>query len=78
VLGLPAESDSAAIARAIVQMARGLGLTVIAEGVETDAQRNFLARLGCDELQGLLVGEPRAAHDFERWVSAQQASHATE
>jgi diguanylate cyclase (GGDEF)-like protein/PAS domain S-box-containing protein len=78
VLGLPAESDSAAIARAIVQMARGLGLTVIAEGVETEAQRNFLARLGCDELQGLLVGEPRAAHDFARWVSAQQASHATE
>jgi diguanylate cyclase (GGDEF)-like protein/PAS domain S-box-containing protein len=71
VLGLPTETDSAAIARAIVQMARGLGLVVIAEGVETEAQRNFLARLDCDELQGLLVGEPLAAADFARWVQRQ-------
>lgn len=69
VLGLPAESDSAAIARAIVQMARGLGLSVIAEGVETEAQRHFLARLDCDELQGTLVGSPLKLDDFLAWVS---------
>jgi diguanylate cyclase (GGDEF)-like protein/PAS domain S-box-containing protein len=71
VLGLPSDNDSAAIARAIVQMSRGLGLVVIAEGVETDAQRQFLTRLDCDELQGLLVGEPLAAPDFAHWVTAQ-------
>jgi diguanylate cyclase (GGDEF)-like protein/PAS domain S-box-containing protein len=71
VLGLPGDSDSAAIARAIVQMARGLGLAVIAEGVETDAQRSFLARLDCDELQGTLIGEPLPLADFEHWVTAQ-------
>jgi diguanylate cyclase (GGDEF)-like protein/PAS domain S-box-containing protein len=68
VLGLPAETDSAAIARAIVQMARGLGLSVIAEGVETEAQRGFLARLDCDELQGTLVGRPLALADFLVWA----------
>ncbi len=68
VLGLPSETDSAAIARAIVQMARGLGLSVIAEGVETEAQRNFLARLDCDELQGTLISAPLALADFEAWV----------
>jgi diguanylate cyclase (GGDEF)-like protein/PAS domain S-box-containing protein len=68
VLGLPGETDSAAIARAIVQMARGLGLAVIAEGVETEAQRNFLARLDCDELQGLLISPPLALAEFQAWA----------
>ncbi len=70
VLGLPSETDSAAIARAIVQMARGLGLSVIAEGVETEAQRNFLARLDCDELQGTLISVPLPLADFEAWVAS--------
>ena len=72
VLGLPTESDSAAIARAIVQMARGLGLSVIAEGVETEAQRAFLKRLDCDELQGLLISPPLAQAEFQAWVAARR------
>ncbi|HZT56627.1 MAG TPA: EAL domain-containing protein, partial [Burkholderiaceae bacterium] len=52
---LPDNGDSAAITRAIIQMGRNLGMTVIAEGVETEAQRAFLAAHGCDELQGLLI-----------------------
>ena len=65
---LPANRDSAAIARAIIQMGRSLGLLVIAEGVETEAQRAFLAEHGCDELQGLLISEPLPQAAFEAWV----------
>ena len=77
VLGLPSESDSAAIARAIVQMARGLGLVVIAEGVETEAQRGFLKRLDCDELQGLLISPPLTMAEFQAWVAARGLSAVT-
>jgi EAL domain-containing protein (putative c-di-GMP-specific phosphodiesterase class I) len=55
---LPDAADSVAITRAIVQMSHSLGITVMAEGVETEAQREFLVRLGCDELQGYMFGRP--------------------
>ena len=70
VKDLPDEHDSAAIARAIVQLARSLDITVIAEGVETMAQQEFLTRLGCDELQGELVSAPLPAAAFEAWAIA--------
>ncbi len=69
---LPANRDSAAITRAIIQMGRSLGLTVIAEGVETEAQRAFLATLGCDELQGMLISPPLPQAAFEAWVLQRQ------
>ncbi|MDP3823325.1 MAG: EAL domain-containing protein [Burkholderiales bacterium] len=69
---LPANRDSAAITRAIIQMGRSLGLTVIAEGVETEAQRDFLATLGCDELQGMLISPPLPQAAFEAWVLQRQ------
>jgi diguanylate cyclase (GGDEF)-like protein/PAS domain S-box-containing protein len=71
---LPANRDSAAIARAIIQMGRSLGLTVIAEGVETEAQRGFLASEGCDELQGMLISAPLPQHAFESWVLRRHAT----
>ena len=74
VLGLPADNDSGAITRAIIQMARGLHLSVIAEGVETEAQRSYLARLDCDELQGTLVGTPLALDDFMAWAESKTRS----
>ena len=49
-------------------MSRGLGLKVIAEGVETEAQRAFLAEAGCDELQGLLISAPLTMEAFEAWA----------
>jgi EAL domain-containing protein (putative c-di-GMP-specific phosphodiesterase class I) len=70
VQDLPRDPGSAAIARAIVQLARGLGRVVIAEGVETEVQRRFLLELGCDELQGELVSRPLPAKAFARWVGA--------
>ena len=53
---LPQSSDDAAITLAIVSMAHSLALTVVAEGVETEAQRDFLRALGCDCAQGFLYG----------------------
>jgi len=71
---LPANRDSAAITRAIVQMGRSLGMTVIAEGVETEAQRDFLAAQGCDELQGLLISAPLPQAEFEAWIAARRGA----
>ena len=65
---LPANRDSAAISRAIIQMGRSLGLAVMAEGVETKAQCEFLATQGCDELQGLWISPPLPVAEFEAWV----------
>ncbi|GEM_PF-3058151 len=47
-----------ALARGIIQLAHGLELEVVAEGVETEAQREFLTKAGCNALQGFLLGEP--------------------
>ncbi len=52
------DSQDAAIARAIVDLGHGLGMRVIAEGVETEAQFHALRRLGCDSLQGYLFARP--------------------
>ena len=72
VTDLPANRDAAAICQAIIQMGLSLGLTVIAEGVETAAQCEFLAAQRCDEVQGLWVGAPMTAIDFEAWVRGRQ------
>jgi EAL domain-containing protein (putative c-di-GMP-specific phosphodiesterase class I) len=74
---LPANRDSAAITRAIIQMGRSLGLTVIAEGVETEAQHAFLAEQECDELQGMLISPPLPQAAFELWVAQRQASSSS-
>ena len=63
VRGLPDDADSVAICRAIVSMAHSLGLHVIAEGVETTAQRDCLQGFGCDEQQGWLTGRAMPPED---------------
>jgi diguanylate cyclase (GGDEF)-like protein len=69
VADLPGDGDAAAIARAIIQMGRSLGITVVAEGVETESQRRFLTEEACDELQGDGVSAPLAAAAFEAWAA---------
>ncbi|HEU4458742.1 MAG TPA: EAL domain-containing protein [Methylibium sp.] len=69
VSDLPEARDSVAIARAVIQMGRSLGIAVIAEGVETPAQRDFLAGERCDELQGFAISQPLPAAAFDDWVA---------
>ena len=61
--------DDAAIARTVVVLAQSPGLSVIAEGVETDAQRDFLAGLGCHAYQGYLFSRPVPIQEFEALVA---------
>jgi predicted signal transduction protein with EAL and GGDEF domain len=56
----PADQEQATIVSAIVALAHALDIRTVAEGVETEAQREFLARCGCDFIQGHLVGRPEA------------------
>ena len=64
VRDLEHDSDDAAIVSAIVALGQALGLRIVAEGVETDMQQDFLTRLGCDALQGFLLGHPLPADSF--------------
>ncbi|MEO8996592.1 MAG: EAL domain-containing protein [Nitrosospira sp.] len=69
---LPGDVDAEAIAAAIVAMGLSLGLRIIAEGVETEAQAEFLQSVLCEEGQGYLYAWPMAADEFEAWVVAWQ------
>jgi diguanylate cyclase (GGDEF)-like protein/PAS domain S-box-containing protein len=64
--GIPADVSDCAIASTIISMGRKLGHRVIAEGVETIEQMEFLRQAGCDEVQGYLYGKPLPAYDFEK------------
>ena len=72
---LPDDHDDAAIARAIVALAQSLGLAVVAEGVETEAQESFLRQLGCTCGQGFRYSRPVPVAAFEAFRSAWLAQH---
>ena len=67
---LPGNASDAALTSAIIAMAHGLRLEVVAEGVETEAQARFLELRGCDELQGYLFGRPCPAEEFVDFLRA--------
>jgi diguanylate cyclase (GGDEF)-like protein len=73
VRGLPHDADDAAIANAVLGMARALRLKVIAEGVESGQQAEFLRQHGCDEIQGYYFGRPMPAEQFARFLQEQHA-----
>jgi diguanylate cyclase (GGDEF)-like protein/PAS domain S-box-containing protein len=65
--------DDAAIAKAVIAMAHGMGLRVVAEGVETEAQIGYLRTHGCDEMQGNLFSPALSVADYERLVHGGKA-----
>ena len=72
VSSLPDSSEDMAIAKAIVALGRSMQMRIVAEGVETDAQAKALRDLGCDEIQGYLLGRPMSAPDFALWLEDRQ------
>jgi diguanylate cyclase (GGDEF)-like protein/PAS domain S-box-containing protein len=74
VQDIATDPDGAAITRAIISMAKSLKRKVIAEGVETDAQFEFLRNEGCDQIQGFFFSEPLSAQEFERRILQRAAT----
>jgi EAL domain-containing protein (putative c-di-GMP-specific phosphodiesterase class I) len=70
VSGVGDNAEDGAIAAAIIAMAHGLGLRVVAEGVETEAQLEVMRKLKCDEIQGFLFSEALTADQFEALLRA--------
>jgi EAL domain-containing protein (putative c-di-GMP-specific phosphodiesterase class I) len=68
ITGIPGKEDDAAIAVAIIGMARTLGLKVVAEGIEQQAQLEFLRKQKCDEAQGYLLSKPMSSNDVRQYL----------
>ena len=65
----PTSAESALIVRSMIDLAHGLGLTVTAEGVETEAQLQLLCDMGCDVAQGYLIARPLEPHALKPWLA---------
>jgi diguanylate cyclase (GGDEF)-like protein/PAS domain S-box-containing protein len=70
VSGIGLRREDEAITAAILAMAHGLGIRVVAEGIETEEQLQYLRERGCDEVQGFLISRPVAPKDFTAFVDA--------
>ncbi|GGE57403.1 bifunctional diguanylate cyclase/phosphodiesterase [Halopseudomonas oceani] len=75
VAGLPGNHHDAAISQTIIVLAHNLGMNVIAEGVETTAQRDILQAQGCDSIQGYLISPPLSASAFATTFLSRAPSH---
>ncbi|HEY0917701.1 sensor domain-containing protein [Devosia sp.] len=76
IAGIEEDENARKLVTAVIRIGQGLGLNVIAEGVETEAQRRFLQALDCDAMQGFLVARALAPAEFETWLAA-RAGRAT-
>lgn len=76
VRNMSEDRSDAAIARSVIVLGHSLGLTVIAEGVETEDHRRLLGEYGCDEYQGYLFSRPKPAAELRAVLDAQQAETA--
>ena len=70
VLAMERDLDDAKIVRSTIELAHNLGLSVVAEGVETGKAWKLLATLGCDEGQGYFMGKPMPADQFVDWLAS--------
>jgi EAL domain-containing protein (putative c-di-GMP-specific phosphodiesterase class I) len=70
-------AHGSAIAKTIIALARSLGLGVIAEGVETEGEREFLASAGCDAYQGYLLSRPLPIEGFHAFCAEHAAAAVT-
>jgi diguanylate cyclase (GGDEF)-like protein len=68
VLNMESDLDDAKIVRSVIDLAHNLGLSVVAEGVETAKAWKMLQALGCDESQGYLIARPMPLDDYARWL----------
>jgi diguanylate cyclase (GGDEF)-like protein/PAS domain S-box-containing protein len=73
VRDITTDSDDAAIAKAVIALAHSMKLTVIAEGVETAQQLDFLSKQGCDQMQGYYLSRPLPVDRLERFLSEHEA-----
>jgi diguanylate cyclase (GGDEF)-like protein len=69
---LETSADARAVVLAVLSVAHALGLRVVAEGVETDGQRDVLGRMGCDELQGYFYARPMPARELKAWMTERE------
>ncbi len=77
VAGVPGDPRDAAVVRAIVELARGFGIGIVADGVRTEAQREFVRAAGCDAYQGDLVAPALDPLSLaERWCALRRAPEA--
>jgi diguanylate cyclase (GGDEF)-like protein/PAS domain S-box-containing protein len=74
VSGVPVDTERAGLAKALIALARGLNFDVVAKGVETHAQREFLAEAGCRVCQGDLFAAPGPADEVEPFLRARRAA----
>ncbi|MCK6390631.1 MAG: EAL domain-containing protein [Azonexus sp.] len=72
IVGLPEDKKSFAIVRTVTQLARDLGMTVVAEGVETQAQYDSLCAAGVDAIQGFLLCRPLTEPALDTWLQGRQ------
>ncbi len=70
VMNMERDADDAKIVRSTIDLGHNMGLRVVAEGVESEAVWNILARMGCDQGQGYFMSRPIAADQLPAWVSA--------
>jgi len=72
VRDITTDADDATITRAVISMAHSLGLKIVAEGVETEAQLAFLAEYGCDQIQGYYLARPMPAEECGAWLKGER------